>query len=90
MSSTTPEPADLRVASISRGMRVPAKYIFEAHAKAEHLMRWFSPVGYLVTFCEIDFRVGGSWRMAMTEPDGVPGPQFGVTCLQITPHIRIV
>ena len=90
MSSTTPEPADLRVASISRGMNVPAQYIFEAHAKAEHLMRWFGPVGYPVTFCEIDFRVGGSWRMAMTGPDGVPGPLFGGTYLQITPHSRIV
>jgi hypothetical protein len=25
--------------------RVPARYIFAAHAHPQHLMRWFGPVG---------------------------------------------
>jgi uncharacterized protein YndB with AHSA1/START domain len=87
---TTPEPENLRTASVSRVMNVPARYIFLAYSKPEYLMRWFGPVGYPVTMCESDFRVGGKWRMAMTGPDGVQGPPFGGTYLEITPHTRIV
>ena len=85
-----PEPASLREAAISRVMAIPAKPIFLAHSKPEHLMRWFGPVGYPVTMCEVDFRVGGRWRMAMTGPDGVQGPVFGGKYLEITPCSRIV
>lgn len=81
---------DDHTASISRVMTVPAKYIFAAHAKPEHLMRWFGPVGYPVTTCDIDFRPGGKWRMVMTGPDGVQGAPFGGTYLEILPHSRIV
>jgi uncharacterized protein YndB with AHSA1/START domain len=81
---------DDRTASVSRLMHVPAKFIFAAHAHPQHLMRWFGPVGYPVTLCKIDFRVGGKWRMAMTGPDGVQGPPFGGTYLEIEPNTRIV
>jgi uncharacterized protein YndB with AHSA1/START domain len=85
----TSEPEHLRTASVSRVMNVPARYIFMAYTKPEYLMRWFGPVGYPVTMCESNFRVGGKWRMAMTGPDGVEGPPFGGTYLEITPHSRI-
>ncbi len=90
MQTATIEPAAAREASLSRMMNVPAKYLFLAHSKPEHLKRWFGPVGYPVTQCEADFRVGGAWRMVMTGPDGVQGPPFGGTYLEITPHSRIV
>jgi uncharacterized protein YndB with AHSA1/START domain len=90
MTKTPIEPAVLREASITRVMKVPARYIFQAHSTPEHLMRWFGPVGYPVTMCEVDFRVGGAWRMAMTGPDGVLGPSFGGTYLEIVPRSRIV
>ncbi len=81
---------DDRTATVSRVMHVPATYIFAAHAKPEHLMRWFGPVGYPVTLCETDFRVGGRWPMAMTGPDDVQGAPFGGTYLDIVPDSRIV
>ena len=90
MDMTSIEPAHLREASVSRVMNLPAKYIFLAYTKPEHLMRWFGPVGYPVTFCESDFRVGGKWRMAMTGPDGVQGAPFGGTYLDIVLNTRIV
>lgn len=80
----------LRTATVRRVMQVPARYVFMAHAHPEHLLRWFGPVGYPVTLCEIDFRVGGRWRMAMTGPDGVQGAPFGGTYLDILPDSRIV
>ena len=90
MTSPDNEPETLRTAAISRVMNVPAKYLFLAHSRPEHLKRWFGPVGYPVTTCTLDFRVGGAWRMVMTGPDGVEGPPFGGTYLEITPHDRIV
>lgn len=79
-----------RTASISRKINLPATYLFAAHTAPEHLMRWFGPVGYPVTLCEQDFRVGGQWRMAMTGPDRVQGPPFGGTYLEIVGNRRIV
>lgn len=84
------KPLASRTASIRRKMNVPAKYLFAAHAAPELLMRWFGPVGYPVTLCDIDFRVGGRWRMAMTGPDGLQGPPFGGTYREIAPNSRIV
>lgn len=89
MTTALLETAEARTAAISRVMDVPAEYLFLAHSKPEHLMRWFGPVGYPVTHCECDFRVGGAWRMVMTGPDGMQGPPFGGTYLEITPHSRI-
>lgn len=88
--TATTEPAANRTAVVSRRINVPARYVFAAHSKAEHISRWFGPVGYPVTHCEYDFRVGGSWRMKMTGPDGVEGPPFGGTFLEIVPEKRIV
>lgn len=79
-----------RTAVISRKIPVPARYLFAAHSKAEHISRWFGPVGYPVTKCDYDFRVGGRWRMVMTGPDGIDGPPFGGTFLEIVPDRRIV
>lgn len=79
-----------RTAVISRKIPVAAKYLFKAHSAAEHIARWFGPVGYPVTQCDYDFRVGGRWRMVMTGPDGVAGPPFGGTFLEIVPGRRIV
>jgi uncharacterized protein YndB with AHSA1/START domain len=86
---TTEHEAD-RTAVISRRMAVPARYLFAAHSKATHISRWFGPVGYPVTKCDYDFRVGGQWRMVMTGPDGTDGPPFGGTFLEIVPDRRIV
>ena len=86
----THEPEADRTAVITRRMPVPARYLFAAHASAEHISRWFGPVGWPVTTCDYDFRVGGRWRMRMTGPDGVEGPPFGGTFLEIVPDRRIV
>jgi uncharacterized protein YndB with AHSA1/START domain len=44
--------------------------VFAAWTTAEHLKHWFAPAGYSVTFCTVDFRVGGVWRLRFQHPDG--------------------
>jgi uncharacterized protein YndB with AHSA1/START domain len=76
--------------TIERVFDAPAELLFEAYSKPEHLLRWFGPTGYPLTLCEIDFRVGGRYRFAMTGPDGEQMQPFGGEYLEIVPDAKIV
>jgi uncharacterized protein YndB with AHSA1/START domain len=89
MTNTGEDPA-ARTVDIRRAYDVPAALLFEAFRKPEHVSRWFGPKGYPLTTCEMDFRVGGRYRFAMTGPDGVEGPAFGGEYREIVPNERIV
>ncbi len=71
------EPTSERELTLTRVFAVPARILFLAWSRPEHLMKWFGPGPYPLTFCEMDFRVGGKYRFAMTGPDGRQGPFFG-------------
>jgi uncharacterized protein YndB with AHSA1/START domain len=90
VANRTAEPAADRELVIERTYDAPARLLFEAWSKPEHLMKWFGPVGWPVTLCEVDFRVGGRWRMAMTGHSGVQNTPFGGTYLEIVPNKKIV
>ena len=75
---------------ITRAYDAPARLLFEAWSKPEHLMKWFGPVGWPVTMCEVDFRKGGAWRMAMTGPSGQQNTPFGGQYIEIVPNRKIV
>ncbi len=75
---------------VIRDFDVPARFLFEAYSKPEHLKRWFGPKGYPLTLCEVDFRVGGRFRFAMTGPDSKQNTPFGGEYLEIVPNRRIV
>jgi uncharacterized protein YndB with AHSA1/START domain len=84
------EPVAERTVVITREFAAPARLIFEAMSKPEHVMKWFGPVGWPLTLCEMDFRVGGKFRFAMTGPSGVQNMPFGGTYREIEPDRRIV
>ncbi len=75
---------------ITRVFDVPARFLFEAYSKPEHVMKWFGPKGWPLTLCEMDFRVGGRFRFAMTGPDGRQNRPFGGEYLEIVPNRKIV
>jgi uncharacterized protein YndB with AHSA1/START domain len=75
---------------ITRHYDAPARLLFEAWSKPEHLMKWFGPKGWPVTMCEVDFRKGGRFRMAMTGPDGIQDTPFGGQYLEIVPNRKLV
>ena len=74
---------------ITRDFKAPARLLFEAYSKPEHLLQWFGPEGWPLTLCEVDFRVGGKFRFAMTGASGEQNPPFGGTYLEIVPDRRI-
>jgi uncharacterized protein YndB with AHSA1/START domain len=44
--------------------------VFEAHAKCEHLRRWWGPRGHAISECRMEFRPGGAWRIVQRTPTG--------------------
>lgn len=84
------EPASERELVITRVFEAPARLLFEAYTKPEHIKKWFGPKGWPVTFCEMDFRVGGHFRFAMTGPSGKQNEPFGGEYLEIVPDRKLV
>lgn len=78
-----------RSVTLIREFDVPARFLFRAFSTPEHLKQWFGPPGYPLTLCEVDFRVGGRFRFAMTGPDGAQMPAFGGEYLTIEPDREI-
>jgi uncharacterized protein YndB with AHSA1/START domain len=70
-------PSDTQVV-ITRRMKAPRNLVFEAFTKAEHLRNWWGCRQFTVAVCEVDFRVGGEWRITQRSPDGHEHPFRGV------------
>jgi uncharacterized protein YndB with AHSA1/START domain len=75
---------------ITRVIDAPAHVLFEAYANPEQVKKWFGPKGYPLTLVEMDFRVGGRFRFAMTGPSGKQNTPFGGEYLEIVPNRKIV
>jgi uncharacterized protein YndB with AHSA1/START domain len=84
------EPANERELTITRVFDAPARVLYLAHSRPEHVLRWFGPVGYPLSLCEMEFRVGGRYRFAMKGPDGKLMTPFGGEYLEIVPERKIV
>lgn len=84
------EPIASREFAITRLFDAPARLLFEAYSKPEHIRKWFGPKGWPITLCEMDFRKGGRFRFAMTGDDGKQNTPFGGEYLQIVPSRKIV
>jgi hypothetical protein len=48
----------------------PRRLVFDAFTKPELLKRWFGPHGWSLVVCEVDLRVGGTFRFVLRGPDG--------------------
>ena len=84
------EPVAARELVLTRVFDAPVRLLFEAYSRPEHLRKWFGPVNWPLTLCEVDFRVGGRYRFAMTGPNGQQNTPFGGKYLDIVPNQRIV
>jgi len=67
LAVTTPTDREIRM---TRDFDAPRHLVFEALTRPELLRRWFGPRGYELVECEIDLRVGGTWRYLVRAPDG--------------------
>lgn len=46
------------------------RLVFDALTKPEHLRRWWGPRELTLVTCEVDLRVGGTYRFVQRTPDG--------------------
>jgi uncharacterized protein YndB with AHSA1/START domain len=74
---------------ISRTFAAPRDLVFKAWSSAEHMKRWFSPVGCTISEAEIDFRPGGICAICIRLPEGQDYWVKG-TYVEISPPDRLV
>jgi uncharacterized protein YndB with AHSA1/START domain len=55
---------------IERVFNAPRRLVFAALTKPEHVAQWYGPRTMTLTSCEIDLRVGGTWRYVLRDPAG--------------------
>jgi len=64
-------PAGEPVIEVRRFLEAPPELVYRACTEGEYLRRWFGPRRLEVTECDIDLRVGGTWRIVQRAPDGM-------------------
>jgi uncharacterized protein YndB with AHSA1/START domain len=91
-SRTTVERKSEREFVVTRTFNGPARIVYEAWTKPELFKRWWTPKSSGVTMlsCEMDVRVGGTYRLVFRHPaTGQPMAFFG-RYVEVTPNSRIV
>ena len=75
---------------ITRTVNAPARLVFEAWSKPELFTQWWIPRSFGLTLvsCEMDIRVGGTYRVVIS-PDGTRRMEFFGKYLEVTPHSRL-
>jgi uncharacterized protein YndB with AHSA1/START domain len=68
---------------LEREFDAPRALVWEAMTKPEYVKQWYGPHGTTVSSCEIDLRVGGTWRYVIGY-EGAETPFRGVY-REITP-----
>ncbi len=72
-----------------RFVPVPRQLMWRAWTEPEHLMKWFCPLPWKTTACEIDLRPGGAFSTVMEGPAGEKVDNAGCI-LDVVPHARLV
>jgi uncharacterized protein YndB with AHSA1/START domain len=84
---TTPSDNEIHM---TRLFDAPRHLVFEAMTKPEHVTQWWGRLGegYSVPVCEIDLRLGGTWRFVSRHPKGEAA--FHGEYREIAPPSRLV
>src|SRR6185369_16950240 len=88
---TTVERKSDRELVVTRTINGPARIVFEAWTKPELFKQWWVPksAGMFLRSCELDVRVGGTYRLVFGEDASKTMAFFG-RYLEVVPHSRIV
>lgn len=54
---------------LTRVFKAPRQLVYDAFTRPEILRRWFGPRGWDLVTCEVDLRVGGSFRFVFRTPE---------------------
>ncbi len=68
MSNQTVETRDNEII-FTRTFQAPRELAFEAYTTCEHLMNWWGPREWPLSYCKMDFKPGGKWHYCMKGPN---------------------
>jgi|GEM_PF-67198 len=68
-SATVTLPSEREIL-ITRAFEAPLELMWEVLTEPRHLLRWWGPPTCPLVACEVDLRVGGSWRYVCREESG--------------------
>jgi uncharacterized protein YndB with AHSA1/START domain len=76
---------------VQRTINGPARIVFEAFTNPELFKKWWVPKSFGLTLlsCELDVRVGGTYRLVFSHNGSEPMAFFG-RYIEVTPHSRLV
>src|SRR5207237_8315257 len=75
---------------MTRVFDAPRNLVFDAYTKPELLRRWLGILGgYSMPVCEVDLRVGGTYRFVWRGPDGAEMGVRGVYREVVRPERRV-
>ncbi len=88
---TTVQQTSDREIVVTRIINGPARLVFEAWTTPELFKRWWVPksMGVSLHSCELDVRVGGTYRLVFGSDPAAQMAFFG-RYLEVTPHSRLV
>jgi uncharacterized protein YndB with AHSA1/START domain len=88
---TTVERKSERELVVTRTFNGPARIVYEAWTTPELFKRWWVPksFGLSLLSCELDVRVGGTYRLVFSHNGSEPMAFFG-RYVEVTPHSRLV
>jgi uncharacterized protein YndB with AHSA1/START domain len=77
---------------VTRTIGAPPRIVFQAWIKADLFQRWWVPksLGLELLSCELDVRVGGTYRLVFRHPAAPEPMAFHGTYLEVTPPSRLV
>jgi len=76
---------------MTRTFRAPARIVFDAYTRPEHVKRWWAPAsrGIALVQCEADVRAGGTYRYVLGSGGEVVAA-FSGSYLEVEPPTRLV
>jgi uncharacterized protein YndB with AHSA1/START domain len=91
-NSTTVERKSDRELVVTRTFNGPARIVFEAWTRPELFKRWWVPKssGMTMLSCEMDVRVGGTYRLVFSHPSFEKPMAFFGRYTEVIPSSRLV
>ena len=83
LTITTPGDRDIVVV---RQFDAPRDLVFLCYSRPELLRRWYGMPDWTTFVCDIDFRVGGKYRIGQRSPDGYELASQGVYTVIVEPE----
>jgi uncharacterized protein YndB with AHSA1/START domain len=63
---------------ITRIFDAPRNVVFQAWTEPGRIVHWWGPQGFVTTYCDMDIRPGGAFRVCMRSPAGAEHWKQGV------------